>query len=178
MDFTIRIAAEEDVPVLEELIPLSVLGLQAAYYSDAQMNAAIGPVFGVDRTLIHDGTYYVACVGEKVVGCGGWSLRKTMYGGDRGRVGDDAKLDPRCDAARIRAFFVHPDWARRGIGRAILQACETALCAAGFRRAELVGTLAGEPLYRAGGYEVVERYEVPMTEELNLPVVRMRRVFE
>ena len=110
-----------------------------------------------------------------IVGCGGWNKRKTLYGGDRDRTGEDAELNPQLDAARIRAFFVHPDWARRGIGRSILLHCETAALKAGFRQAELVATLTGELLYARFGYEAVERYEAPMEDGLSLPVVRMAK---
>jgi GNAT superfamily N-acetyltransferase len=141
------------------------------------METAIGPVFGVDRQLILDQTYSVAVSEKQLVGCGGWSRRKAMYGGDRHRSGEDASLDPARDPARIRAFFVHPQWARRGIGRSILDACETAILAAGFHQAELVATLTGEALYASRGYAVVERYEVPMAGGLMLPVVRMAKRF-
>jgi len=164
-----------DVRVLEELIPLSVRTLQAAHYSPAQMEAALGPVFGVDRQIIADGTYFVAEHDGQIVGCGGWSRRKAVFGGDRVRSGADELIDPAREPARIRAFFIHPDWARRGIGRAILAACESAIVAAKFPNAELVATLTGEPLYAAFAYEVVERYEVPMSGGLHLPVVRMRK---
>jgi GNAT superfamily N-acetyltransferase len=160
---------------LEKLIPLSVHGLQAAHYSPAQMDAALGPVFGVDRQLIRDGTYFVVEDAGAIVGCGGWSKRKTLYGGDRDRAGEDAELNPQLDAARVRAFFVHPHWARRGIGRSILLHCEDAAVQAGFHRAELVATLAGKLLYARFGYTVIERYEAPMTEGLSLPVVRMAK---
>jgi predicted N-acetyltransferase YhbS len=176
-NWQLRPATEEDIPALERLIPLSVRSLQAEYYSPAQMEAALGPVFGVDRQIILDGTYFVTVHENQIVGCGGWSRRKAMFGGDRNRAGEDALLDPAHEPARIRAFFVHPAWARRGIGRGILAACETALLAAGFQRAELVATLAGEPLYAAFGYAVVERYEVPMAGGLTLPVVRMAKRF-
>ena len=139
------------------------------------MEAALGPVFGVDRQLIRDGTYFAVEDADRIVGCGGWSKRKTLYGGDRDRTGEDAELNPQIDPARIRAFFVHPDWARRGIGRAILQHCEAAAIKAGFRQAELVATLTGELLYARFGYAVVERYEAPMTDSLSLPVVRMAK---
>jgi predicted N-acetyltransferase YhbS len=172
-DFTIRPARPDDVPALEELIPLSVRELMAGHYSPKQMAAALGPVFGVDRRLIDDGTYFVAEAGGRVVGCGGWSRRKAVFGGDRGRAGEDAYIDPATDPARIRAFFVHPDWARRGIGRALLRVCETAIRAAGFRDIVMVATLPGVPLYEATGYAVQERYEVKLTDELVLPVVRM-----
>jgi GNAT superfamily N-acetyltransferase len=171
----LRLAQESDVPALEALIPLSVHGLQAAYYSPSQMAAAIGPVFGVDRQLILDGTYFVAEHDGRVIGCGGWSRRRSLYGGDGGRAGEDALLDPARDAARVRAFFVHPGWARRGIGRSIMSACENAISQAGFRTVEIVATLAGEPLYAAFGYAVAERYEITMPGGLGLPVVRMHR---
>jgi GNAT superfamily N-acetyltransferase len=173
----IRPARGDDIPALERLIPLSVHGLQSPFYSAAQMEAALGPVFGVDRRLIEDGTYFVAEHSGQIVGCGGWSRRRAVFGGDRDHVGEDDQLDPVSDPARIRAFFVHPDRARRGIGRSILSACESALHAAGFRDAVLVATLAGEPLYASSGYAVTERYEVPLSEGLTLAVVRMAKGF-
>ncbi len=112
VDWKPRLAREEDIPALEALIPVSVRVLQAPYYSAAQMEAALGPVFGVDKQLIRDGTYFVVENDAQVVGCGGWSKRKSLYGGDSGRAGEDAQLDPRRDPARVRAFFVHPAWAR------------------------------------------------------------------
>jgi len=174
----LRLSLESDVAELETLIPYSVRSLQAPYYSPAQMEAALGPVFGVDRQLIRDGTYFVAESAGLIVGCGGWSRRSSLYGGDGHRTGEDPLLDPQRDAARVRAFFVHPAWARRGIGRAIMIACEQAIIAAGFQRVDIVATLAGEPLYATFGYTVVERYEIPMREGLSLPVVRMTRSLE
>ena len=165
------------MPVLEVLVPLSVRALQAPFYSSEQMEAALGPVFAVDRQLIADGTYFVVEHSGVVVGCGGWSRRSAVFGGDRARPAGDIPLDPARDPARIRAFFVHPGWARRGIGRSILSACESAICAAGFREAVLVATLAGEPLYASAGYTVAERYEVPLSGRLTLPVVRMVKGF-
>jgi GNAT superfamily N-acetyltransferase len=173
-----RLAREEDIPALVALIPLSVRTLQASYYSPAQIEAALGPVFGVDRQLIRDRTYFVLEHDAQLVGCGGWSRRKSLYGGDGGRSGEDAELDPRRDPARVRAFFVHPAWARRGIGRSIMTACERAIFEAGFRSVEIVATLAGEPLYACFDYAVVERYELPMAGGLKLPVVRMNRSLE
>lgn len=175
MAWTIRNARLDDVDALEDLIPLSVRSLQAAHYSTAQIEAALGPIFGVDRQLITDGTYFVVENAGRIVGCGGWSRRKAVFGGDRARSGHDDLIDAARDPARIRAFFVRPDFVRLGIGRALLAACEVALMKEGFRSAELVATLAGEPLYAACAYEVVERYEVPMAGELQLPVVRMRK---
>ena len=139
------------------------------------MEAALGPIFGVDRQLIRDGTYFVAEQDREIVGCGGWSRRKALFGGDRGRAGEDVALDPKCDPARIRAFFVHPALARRGIGRSILVACEQAILAAGFCTVDLVAPLAGEPLYAAFGYAAVERYEIALAGGLSLPVVRMTK---
>lgn len=170
-----RPAREDDVSELEALIPDSVRTLQAAYYSTAQMEAALGPIFGVDRQLIRDGTYFVVEEERRIVGCGGWSLRRSMYGSDQGRQEEDLRLDPAVDAARIRAFFVHPAWARRGIGLSIMNACEQAITAAGFRKVEIVATLAGEPLYASFGCTVVERFEIPMAGGLGLPVVRMTK---
>jgi GNAT superfamily N-acetyltransferase len=176
VSFALRLAREEDIPALEALIPLSVRVLQAAHYSPAQMAAALGPVFGVDRELIRDGTYFVATRAQDILGCGGWSRRRTLFGGDRGRPAEEcAMLDPERDAARIRAFFVHPDWARRGIGRAIMRTCEEAIAAAGFRAIQLVATLAGEPLYAAFSYVAVERYEIALAGDVRLPVVRMAK---
>jgi GNAT superfamily N-acetyltransferase len=170
-----RLARAEDIPALEALIPLSARELQGAYYSPAQINAALGGVFGVDRQLIRDGTYFVVEQQGIIVGCGGWSKRRALYGGDAHRVEPDSELDPRHDAARVRAFFVHPAWARRGIGRSIMAACEQAITAAGFRRVDIVATLAGEPLYTAFGYTVVERYQIPLPGGLHLPAVRMTK---
>jgi GNAT superfamily N-acetyltransferase len=142
------------------------------------MEAALGPVFAVDRQLIRDGTYFVVEDGAQIVGCGGWSKRKSLYGGDGGRAGEDAALDPQRDPARVRAFFVHPTWARRGIGRSILIACERAIIEARFRSVEIVATLAGEPLYASFGYSVVERHDIPLPGGLRLPVVRMAKEFD
>jgi GNAT superfamily N-acetyltransferase len=172
----LRFAREPDIPALELLIPLSVRTLQAAHYSPAQMEAALGPVFGVDRQLIRDETYFVAEDCGQIAGCGGWSKRKSLFGSDGGRdESQNLLLDPACDAARIRAFFVHPDHARRGIGSAILRACESGILQAGFRRIELVATLAGEPLYARHDYRAVERFDIALANGLGLPAVRMSK---
>jgi GNAT superfamily N-acetyltransferase len=175
MNWIPRLATLNDVPVLEALVALSVHMLQAPYYSAAQRAAAMGPVFGVDRLLISDGTYFVVEDAGVIIGCGGWSRRKSLFGADTARAAEDAMLDPATDSARVRAFFIHPDWARRGIGKAILTACESAIIAAGFLNAELVATLAGEPLYLVCGYREIERYEVPLSGDLTLPAVRMTK---
>src|SRR5215510_12067336 len=115
-EWQLRLACEKDVSALEPLIQLSVRTLHTPYYSSAQIDAALGPVFGVDCQLIRDGTYFVAEHDVQIVGCGGWSQRRSLYGGDRSRQSEDSMLDPSHDAARVRAFFVHPGWTRRGIG--------------------------------------------------------------
>jgi len=172
-----RLATENDIPAIEALIPLSVRGLQAAHYSPAQMDAALGPIFGVDRQLIADRTYFAVDNDSSLVGCGGWSRRRAMFGGDAHRSAGNPELNPKTDPARIRAFFVHPQFARQGIARAIMIACEKAILDAGFRRGEISATLAGEPLYVAFGYAVVERYHIPLRDGLQLPVVRLTKTF-
>jgi N-acetylglutamate synthase-like GNAT family acetyltransferase len=175
-DWCPRLAVERDIPALAELIPLSVRTLQAPHYLPEQLRVALEKeVYGVDRQLIRDRTYFVVEFAGQIVGCGGWSRRRSTYGGDLHRTEPDSELDPERDPARIRAFFVHPQWARRGIGRSIMTACEEAILAAGFRTVEIVATLTGEPLYAGFGYDVVERYEIPMTPGLGLPVVRMTK---
>ena len=174
-NWKLRLARENDIPALEKLISLSVRGLQASHYSIAQIDAALGSVFGVDRQLIRDGTYFIAELDGELIGCGGWSKRKTLFGGDHHTTRDDAELDPMTDAARIRAFFVHPNHARRGIGRAILEACEKAICASGFTAIELAATLPGVPFYAAFGYVSGEKSDVPLANGLSLQIVRMTK---
>jgi GNAT superfamily N-acetyltransferase len=177
MSISIRLATDRDVPALRPLIESSVLGLQASDYSPDQLKQALKSVYGVDTQLIADGTYFVAEVressGTAIVGCGGWSRRKTLYGGDQWAAREDTLLDPARDAAKIRAFFIHPAWARRGIGGLILDACEQAAQAAGFRRLEMGATLTGVPFYAAKGYVALGEEEVPLGEGMTLPIVRM-----
>jgi GNAT superfamily N-acetyltransferase len=176
MTFALRVADWHDIPALEALIPLSARELQAAYYSPAQIDGALGTVFAVDRQLITDRTYFVVEDAGVIVGCGGWSKRKTLFGGDQGRhASEDALLDPEREPARIRAFFVHPEWARRGIGMLLLRECERAAITAGFRMFELVATLAGVPLYAAGGFRAVEQFEIPLATGGRIPAVRMSK---
>jgi GNAT superfamily N-acetyltransferase len=175
VNWTPSIAVAADIPALEALIPLSVHALQSPWYTSAQMEAALGPVFGVDRQLIADGTYYVIRQEGQIIGAGGWSRRKSLFGGDQGRTTPDPELDPAYDPARIRAFFVHPDWARQGIGRCLLAACENAMRAAGFRTIDLVATLAGEPLYASAGYSITKRFDISLANGLPLPGVQMRK---
>ena len=174
--FALRPAHLEDVSKLETLIAVSARSLLAPWYSPAQIDAAVGSVFAVDTQLIEDGTYFVAAQGPTIVGCGGWSRRRTLFGTDRGHTSDAAsELDPACDPARIRAFFVHPECARRGIGAALMRHCEQAAADAGFKIMELVATLAGEVLYAASGFAAVERFEIPLVGALAMPVVRMSK---
>jgi GNAT superfamily N-acetyltransferase len=175
MNWSLRLACNGDIPALEALIELSVRELQAADYSTGQMDGALGSVFGVDRQLIRDQTYFLAEKNGALLACGGWSKRASLFGSDAARTAEDALLDPLRDAARIRAFFVHPEHARRGLGRAILVACEDAIRAASFRSIELVATLPGVPFYRALDYQTDEHYEVPLANGLSLPVVRMSK---
>jgi GNAT superfamily N-acetyltransferase len=177
MGWPLRIAREEDAPALERLIEHVTRTSLARCYSEAQLAVALGPVFGLDRQLIRDGTYFVVENASEIIACGGWSKRLAIYGGDRERAGADAKLNPLTDAARVRAFFVHPAWERRGIGRTLLEASESAIRAAGFSRVELCGTLAGEALYARHGYAVAERYDAPMPGGQTIAVVRMTKSF-
>jgi GNAT superfamily N-acetyltransferase len=176
MTFALRAACLEDVIDLESLIAVSARTLLAPWYSPAQIDAAVGSVFAVDTQLIDDGTYFVAAQGPIIVGCGGWSRRKTLFGADRGHTSDaESALDPARDPARIRAFFVHPACARRGIGAALMRHCERAAADAEFKTMELVATLAGQPLYAAFGFAAVEHFEIPLRSTLTMPVVRMSK---
>jgi GNAT superfamily N-acetyltransferase len=179
MNIRIRKALAEDVPRLREIIEASVRGLQSVDYSPAQIEGALKSVYGVDTQLIADGTYLLAEepteTGPVIVACGGWSKRKTLYGGDQFSGREDTLLDPARDAAKIRAFFVHPRWARRGIGTLILQACEDAARAAGFTRLEMGATLSGVAFYKAKGYAEVENQSVPLGNGEELSIVRMTK---
>jgi len=179
-DVQIRQAVGADVPNLRALIDASVRGLQAEDYTPEQIEGALKSVFGVDSQLIADGTYFIAETktenGEVfAVGCGGWSKRKTLFGGDQWTERKDSLLDPRVDAAKIRSFFVHPAYPRRGIGSAILKTCEDAAKLAGFSRAEMGATLTGVKLFQARGYVPQESIEIPLENGASLPVVRMAK---
>lgn len=197
VDIRIRKAVAADVPALRRLIEASVRELQAEDYTPAQMEGALESVFGVDSQLIADRSYLVAeariadaasgsgsgnISAEKrdgsewtIAGCGGWSKRKTLYGGDRWSAREDTLLDPKRDAAKIRAFFIHPAWARRGVGSKILEACESAAREAGFTRYEMGATLTGAKLFGAKGYVALEKIEVPLKNGLSLPVIHMAK---
>jgi GNAT superfamily N-acetyltransferase len=186
----LRLAVPEDVPVLRELIEASVRGLQTEDYTPAQIEGALKTVFGVDSQLIADGTYIVAeaSFGQQgsawrtdvqlermIVGCGGWSKRKTLYGSDHWTGREDSLLDPERDAAKIRAFFVHPQWARQGVGSMILQACEEAARAAGFSRYEMGATLTGAKLFGVKGYAPLQLISIPLSNGEMLPVIHMEK---
>jgi GNAT superfamily N-acetyltransferase len=181
-DTRIRPALLADLPVLRVLIDASVRRLQAQDYTPAQMEGALTTVFGVDTQLIADGTYLVVeyCPSESqatplVIACGGWSKRKTLYGADQWTDRHDDLLDPRHDAAKIRAFFIHPDWARRGVGSQLLAACENAARAAGFTCFEMGATLTGAKLFGVKGYQPVENVSIPLANGASLPIVHMRK---
>ncbi|HET9494044.1 MAG TPA: GNAT family N-acetyltransferase [Chloroflexia bacterium] len=174
-----RLATAGDIPDLRVLIPMSVRALSEGFYTPAQVDGALEHhVFGVDSQLIEDGTYLIAEADGQIVGAGGWSKRKTLYGSSEGKTGPDPLLDPSRDPARIRAFFVHPGWARRGIGRHIMQACEDAAREAGFTRMELVATLPGEKLYAVMGFKPVEPVDIPLSGGEILTCIRMDKLIE
>jgi GNAT superfamily N-acetyltransferase len=177
--FSLRLASSADIPALHSLIEASVRGLQKNDYTLEQIDGALGTVLGLDTQLVADKTYFVAeakaACARTIVGCGGWSNRKTLFGSDQAPVREPEFLDPATDAAKIRAFFIHPDWARRGLGSKILDACESAARAAGFSRFEMGATLTGVPLYLQRGYHVLERIEVPLPNGAALPIVRMAK---
>jgi GNAT superfamily N-acetyltransferase len=172
---TLRLARLEDVAALECLIRASVLELQAPDYTQAQREAALGHVFGVDRQLIRDQTYFVAEQAGRIVGCGGWSRRRAVFGADALAGGDNAEIHPGEAPARIRAFFVAPDRARQGIGSAIMRASEAAAMAHGFRDFELGATRTGVPLYLKHGFSVIETVDTILPDGSTLPVIRMRK---
>ncbi len=174
MAIELRLATLADAPVLQLLIEKSVRVLSASYYSDSQIASALRYIFGVDTQLIKDGTYFVAVSDDTIVGAGGWSKRTTLFGGDQLKAETpDPLLDPERDPARVRAFYVHPEWSRQGISRRILSACEAAASADGFKRVELVATLPGEPLYLTMGYERMEPLEMNMPDGASISGFRM-----
>jgi GNAT superfamily N-acetyltransferase len=178
-DLKFRLATTNDVEQIESLIEASVRGLSAHVYSPSQIDQSLGTWLGLDTQLIADGTYYVvepAAQPGVLVACGGWSRRRTPYGSDHRPGRDDALLDPKSEAAKIRAFFVHPAWARRGIGSRLLEMCEAAAREHGFARCEMGATLPGVPLYRRHGYVEGERIELPLANGESLPIVQMEKL--
>jgi GNAT superfamily N-acetyltransferase len=167
----LRIATVDDVPMLRVLMDRAIRELQAAYLTPDQVSASFA-VMGIDTQLIADGTYFVVMASERIAGCGGWSRRATLYGGDHSPGRDAALLDPATDAARVRAMYTHPDFARRGVGRLILSLCEAAAGSEGFSRLELMATLSGRPLYESYGFTAIEEIIDDRGGE-PVPLVRM-----
>jgi len=178
MPIAIRVAAINDIPQLLELIALSARGLSAGYYTPAETESAIKYVFGVDTQLIKDGTYFVVEEDGIMIACGGWSKRNTLFGGDQYKTEADPLLDPSKDAARIRAFFVHPDKARKGVGQLLIDACEQAAIANGFTRMEMGATLPGVPFYAKMGYAEMEQIKLPLPDGEVMGIVKMGKALK
>jgi len=175
--FAHRLATDDDLPALREVMDLAIAQLQRGFLDEAQI-AASRLVMGLDTQLVADRTYFILEAEGRIAGCGGWSRRSTLYGGDHSTaLRNAALLDPARDAARVRAMYTHPDFTRRGVGRRILDLCEAAAAAAGFLRVELMATLAGLPLYRACGYVEIEPV-VSETELGPVPLVRMGKTLD
>lgn len=174
VDLKLRLASLEDIPALARLVEASVRGLGGRDYTPPQIESALKYIFGVDTQLIEDGTYFVVESEGQLIGAGGWSRRKALYGSDqaKGRA-EDNLLDPRHDPAKIRAFYVHPDWARRGIASQIMNACQAAARQAGFTRLELLATLTGTPLYATCGFQMVEPVGINLPDGVILPTTKM-----
>jgi len=168
----IRLATSEDIPALRILMDRAISGLMNDVLTPQQVEASFD-IMGMDTQLIADGTYFVVELGGQIAGCGGWSRRATLFGGDQTEGRDAALLDPTRDAARIRAMYTDPDFVRRGVGRMILDQCEIAARAEGFSRAEMAATMAGEPLYRACGYGVIEPFDGVSKAGVRVPLLRM-----
>jgi GNAT superfamily N-acetyltransferase len=176
MNIQFRTATLEDVPALRQLIAASARGLAAGDYTREQIEGALGAAWGVDTQLIRDGTYFaVEADGAGIIACGGWSYRKTLFGSDGQAGREAAELDPSVDAARIRAFFVHPDWARRGVGRALLEKCEQEARRHGFRSTALTATLPGVRLYQQCGYLGEQPVDYPLPNGLTITFVPMTK---
>lgn len=173
MTITIRVATVDDVPALMPLMQAAIQVLQAGYLDEAQIESSKA-IMGIDRQLIEDGTYFVVEIDGTVAGCGGWSRRATLYGGDHSAGRDAALLDPASDPARVRAMYTHPDFARRGVGRLILETCEAAAAAEGFHTLELMATRSGRPLYSAFGFKPIEEIE-DSSGGAPVPLTRMRK---
>ncbi len=176
MHYVIRKATLEDCLNIEKLISLSARELSAGDYTPEQIEGALQGAFGVDTQLIRDGTYFVVEDEGIIIACGGWSKRKTLFGSDKRETRDPAELDPKTDAAKIRAFFVHPEWARKGIGRAILAECESEARLSGFRSLELMATLPGVRLYSACGFVGTERVEYKLPSGIMIEFLPMKKV--
>lgn len=169
---THRHAVRGDIALLKPLMNAAIGDLLRPYLSPEAVAASYS-IMGLDTQLIDDGTYFVIEAEGRVAGCGGWSRRATLFGGDHSAGRDAALLDPARDAARVRAMYTHPEFARRGVGRLVLSLCEAAAAAEGFARVDLAATLAGEPLYRACGYSEIEAFESDTPSGVRVPLIRM-----
>jgi GNAT superfamily N-acetyltransferase len=174
-EFSIRRARLADIPALQSLIAVSARALSRQDYTPEQIEGALRGAFGVDTQLIRDGSYFVIESGARLAGCGGWSRRRTLFGGDARADRDAAELDPARDAAKIRAFFIHPDFARRGLGTRLLERCEADAIAHGFGRLELMATLPGVRLYAARGYHGTAHVDWPLGDGLSIRFLPMSK---
>ncbi|MFZ6656331.1 GNAT family N-acetyltransferase [Undibacterium sp. TJN19] len=172
---TLRLATIADIPAMQALIASSAIDLSVSFYTPSQAQAMLQYVFGVDTQLLADQTYFLIEENEKMLACGGWSRRKTLFGGDQAKHGEDSLLDPATDAARIRAFFVAPFAARLGLGSMLLKHCTEQAQAAGFHTLELVATMPGIPLYRARGFIELEQFDLHLPDGIDAPVCRMQK---
>jgi GNAT superfamily N-acetyltransferase len=171
-NLSLRLALAADLPALRQLMDAAIRELQGPFLSPEQVAASFS-IMGLDTQLVADRTYFVVEAVGRLAGCGGWSRRATLFGGDHSRGRDAALLDPKTDAARVRAMYTHPEFTRRGVGRRVLDACEAAAAGEGFLSCELAATLAGEPLYLACGYRQIERFLADTPEGVAVPLVRM-----
>ncbi|NVJ96956.1 MAG: GNAT family N-acetyltransferase [Alphaproteobacteria bacterium] len=170
--FTHRAATTDDIPLLKEIMHAAIAKLQTGFLTPKQVQASF-ELMGMDTQLVEDGTYYaIECDGQ-FVGCGGWSRRETLYGANHTRGRNPRLLDPATEAARIRAMYTHPDWARQGIGRLIMELCEGKAREEGFKRAELMATLSGEPLYKVCGYTPIVYEDVETSLGVKVPLIKM-----
>ncbi|HEX7985880.1 MAG TPA: GNAT family N-acetyltransferase [Duganella sp.] len=175
MTVTVRAAAPADIPAMEALIKRSGIELSAGFYTDEQAQAVTRHVFGVDTQLVADQTYFAVERQGRLVACGGWSKRSTLFGADHTKQGVDALLDPATEAARIRAFFVDPSAARQGLGRLLLEHCADAAADAGFSTLELAATMPGVPLSLACGFSEIDTFELELPGPVRVPLTRMRK---
>ncbi len=173
-DFTHRVATKDDIPELTSIMHASIGKLQDSFLTPEQVKASY-ELMGMDTQLIEDGTYYAILSGDEIVGCGGWSRRETLYGANHTKGRNPRLLDPETEAARIRAMYTHPNWARRGIGRMIMDLCEGKARDEGFKTCQLMATLSGEPLYKVCGYTPVVYEDVPTSLGVAVPLIKMEK---
>jgi GNAT superfamily N-acetyltransferase len=174
--FSLRRARPEDIDAIERVMRESLIGISSRNYDPRQVESALQFVARLDRFLVEDGTYLVAESDGAIVGCGGWSRRSRLYAGSGSDSSDARLLDPASEPARVRAMFVVPSWARRGVGRAILQRCEEEARLEGFRRVELMAMLSGEAMYLACGYKPVQNMPARLEDGTAFPLTRMEKM--